>query len=257
MLRPLSSDRNDSAPARRDAAVALEQVLDQVADELAAQVVAGRGGGRGLELLGRPRLGPLAPLRVAAAGAEQGEELLVAEVLAVAAGVLEQVLGEEDPRPGGLGVELADVVGVAAEDRRLHAPGVDHVVGDEQEPLPLDPVVLDAGPLQALVGPGPGVVLQQQVEHGHEVALARAEAAVEVGGLAVAGVEGRLDEAQRVVEGVGQLGRDDVVGQRPVGLARGDALGEVQDEVAAMDLIGEVEQRADEVVRWHRSPPPS
>ena len=85
-----------------------------------------------------------------------GEELLVAQALAVVAGVVEEVVGQVDARPGGVGVELADVVDVAAEDGRLHVPGADHVVRHEQELLALDPVVLDADPRQALVGPGAG-----------------------------------------------------------------------------------------------------
>jgi hypothetical protein len=208
--------------------------------------VAGRGGHRGLEPGGVPGDGLLAPLGVGRGGAEQAEELLVADVLAVAAGVLEEVVGQVDARPGGLGVVLADVVGIAAQDGRLHAPGVDHVIRDEQELLAADPVLLDADGLKALVGAGPGVVLEEQIEDGHEVGLARAETAEELGGLAAPGVEGRLDEAQGVVEGVGELGGDHVVGQRPLGLARGDPFGEVQDEVAPVDLIGKVEQLADQ-----------
>ena len=135
-------------------------------------------------------------------------------------------------------MEPADVVDVAAQDRRFHAPGVDHVIRDEEEPLAADPLVLDARPLQTLVPPGAGVVLEEEVQHGHEVALARAEAAVQVGGPAALRLDRGLDEGQRVVEGVGQLRGDDVVGERPLGLLRRDALGEVEHEVAAVDLLG-------------------
>ena len=83
-------------------------------------------------------------------------------------------------------MEPADVLDVAAEDGRLHVSRADHVVRHEQELLALDPAVLDADRRQPSVRAGPGVVLQEQVQHGHEVALARAEAAVQVGGLAVA-----------------------------------------------------------------------
>ena len=61
--------------------------------------------------------------------------------------------------------------------------------------------------------PGAGVVLQEQVQHGHEVALARAEAAVQVGRLAVRRLDGGADEPQGVVEGGGELVGDDVVAQ--------------------------------------------
>ena len=82
------------------------------------------------------------------------------------------------------------MLGVAAQDGRLQVTGADHVVRDEQEFLPLHPAVLDAGPLQPLPGAqGAGVVLEEQVEDGHEVRLLPGtEATVEVGRLAAHGV---------------------------------------------------------------------
>ena len=47
-----------------------------------------------------------------------------------------------------------------------------------------------------------GVAGQQQVEHRHEVALAGAETAVQVRGLAAPGLHGLLDEAQGIAEGI-------------------------------------------------------
>ena len=135
--------------APRDALVGGEEVLDQVADEPAAGVVAGRGRHRGVELRGGPRPADLAPLRPAGPLADLGEELLVAQEFALVAGVVEEVVGQVDARPGGVGVDAAHVVGVAAEDRRLHVPRADHVVRHEQELLALDPVVLDADRRQA------------------------------------------------------------------------------------------------------------
>ena len=79
----------------------------------------------------------------------------------------------------------ADEVHVAAQDARLHVVGVDHVVGHQQELLAGQPVVVlldDRGQLRD--PPGRRVALQDQVQHGHEVALAAAEAAVQVGRLA-------------------------------------------------------------------------
>jgi hypothetical protein len=52
------------------------------------------------------------------------------------------------------------------------------------------------------------------VKHRHEVRLARTEAAVQVTRLAVRRFDRRADEAEGVVEGVGQLRRDDVLIER-------------------------------------------
>ena len=80
------------------------------------------------------------------------------------------------------------------------------------------------------------------MQHRHEVRLAGTEAAVQVARLAVGGIDRRLDEAQGVVEAGDELGRDDVLFERLLGL--GDALGEVEDEVALADLF-----RQDRAVR--------
>jgi hypothetical protein len=91
---------------------------------------------------------------------------------------------------------------IAAEHPRLHARGVDHVVGHQQDVVALHPLaVLRHRRCQLGDGPGLRVALQQQVQHRHEMRLAAAEAAVRVGAL-VAGLspawalaDGALDEA--------------------------------------------------------------
>jgi hypothetical protein len=47
--------------------------------------------------------------------------------------------------------------------------------------------------------------------HRHEVALAAAEAAVQVAGLARPGIDGALDEAKGLIEAGGQLRRHHIV----------------------------------------------
>ena len=82
------------------------------------------------------------------------------------------------------------------------------------------------------------------MEHRHEVALAAAEAAVQVRRLAGAGGHRALDEIECPIEGAGELRRHDVGPQRLGGPRH--ALGEPEDEVVAVDLLGDVDQVADQ-----------
>ena len=95
----------------------------------------------------------------------------------------------------------------------------DHVIRHEQELLAGDPVVVLGDDRGEFGDPACGrVALEDQVQHGHEVALAAAEAAVQVGGLAGLRLEAALDEAEGIVEAGLELGRDDIVAQgRPRG----------------------------------------
>ena len=89
----------------------------------------------------------------------------------------------------------------------------------------------------------------KQVQHRHEVRLARAEAAVQVARLAVDRLHRRAHEIKGVVEARHQLRRHHVVREGFVRL--GDALTQIEDEVALADLVRQVEQLADELLR-HR-----
>ena len=89
-----------------------------------------------------------------------------------------------------------------------------------------------------------GMTLQDQVQHGHEVALAAAEAAVQVGRLARAALDRAADERQGGVEVLGQFRRDDVVVQHPLRVL--DVLGEAEDEVALLHAVGDLDQVFDE-----------
>jgi hypothetical protein len=70
------------------------------------------------------------------------------------------------------------------------------------------------------------------VQHGHEVALAAAETAVQVTRLTGEGIDGTLDEAQGLVEAGCQLRRHHVIAQRCGGIGVRNARRQIQDEVA-------------------------
>jgi hypothetical protein len=59
---------------------------------------------------------------------------------------------------------------------------------------------------------------------------------VQVGGAAAAPLHRLPYEGERVVDAARQLGRDDVVAQRPGGVI--DPFGRIQDEVALVDTLG-------------------
>jgi hypothetical protein len=124
-----------------------EDVLHEVADQSAPLVGVGRSLHCRLEPGSVPTLGELTP-RTATPGTfpfiQLGEELLVAELIPVQLGVLENVVRQIDARQRRGRVKLHDVIDVAAEDRRLHVPSADHVVQHKQELLVFDPFVLAA-----------------------------------------------------------------------------------------------------------------
>ncbi len=89
------------------------------------------------------------------------------------------------------------------------------------------------------LGAGVGVVAEQQVQHRHEVRLAGAEAALQEDGLGRVVADGGGDEAERLVEGLGELVGDDVLVDGGRRCSAADALGELEDEVAVLDLVGD------------------
>ena len=78
-----------------------------------------------------------------------------------------------------------NVIDVAAEDCRLHVAGTDHVIRHQQKLLVLNPLVFVADRRQFGDGPHHGIVLEQQMQHRHEVRLTRTKAAVQVARFAV------------------------------------------------------------------------
>ena len=98
-------------------------------------------------------------------------------------------------------MRAADKVGIPAQDARLHVAGADHVKGNQEDFFVGGPLVVavdDRG--EQWDAAGQRVTGEDQVEHGHEVALAAAEAAVQVGCLAGVVGQGATDEAHRVLE---------------------------------------------------------
>ena len=237
--------RHKGLAAAGQAAVGREELADQVAHQAGALQPFGRLQHRGLKADRRPAGRQRAPATSAAlALVELGEKGGVAELAAHRLGVPEQALGQVKARHRCVRVQLAHMLGVVAQDGRLHVALADHVVGHHQELAAAGPAVACCQPHhrvgQFRYRPGLGVAGQQQVEHRHEVRLARAKRAVQVGRLAAVGGHRLLDKAQRVLEGLGQLRRHDIVAQRLLGLAQ--ALRQLEHEVARVHPLGDGDQ---------------
>ena len=177
-------ERLDAAP--RHVAVAPEERVDQRGHQPAALLGPRRRAERRLEARRIPVGGQVPPAGGVLAGrrrglVDAGEERRVPEPRAQPAGVVEEPLGAIDPRRRGVRVQRGNPRGVASQHGRLQARLADHVVRRQQEPLASEPVVMPGdNAFEPLRGARRRVVLQQQVEHRHEVALAAAEAAVQV-----------------------------------------------------------------------------
>jgi hypothetical protein len=115
-------------------------------------------------------------------------------------------------------VFLLHVLHIVAQHGRLHATRADHVVRNQQQLLALQPGVRRDHRRQGWQGSRIRVVLQQKVQHGHEVALAAAEAAVQIGGLTALAIERAADEPECFLEAGDDLLGDHVVAQRRVGI---------------------------------------
>ena len=100
-------------------------------------------------------------------------------------GVAEQAFRKIDAGDRRIGVNAADELDVTAEDARLHVVGANHVIRHEQEFLAGDPVaVFGDDRCEFRDAACRRVALEDQVEHGHEVALPAPETAVQIAGLA-------------------------------------------------------------------------
>ena len=96
---------------------------------------------------------------------------------------------------------------------------------------------------QAQVSNGRRVAAQQQRQHRHEVALAAAEAAVQVRALAGIRSDRAADQRQRIIEATRELRGHHVVAQRLPGPLH--PLREPQHEITLMDALGEIEDVGD------------
>ena len=148
--------------------------------------------------------------------------------------------GEGNPR-----LRTFQEVDVALEDPRVERGLADHVVGHEEELPSRHPLVVLVDDARQLGDrAGLEVAREDQVEHGHEVAFARTEAAVEVAAVARPGGEAVADHAEGEVERLGELFGDDVVAERALGVEH--AVGEFEYEPVRRERIGDVDQFAEE-----------
>ena len=206
----------------------------------------GHGRRRGIEAFRGPFGGQLAPARVrGAALVEGGEELLVAVVGPFLIGLGDKrrrLVHQRQPDPR---LRPAEEVDIALEHAILERPGADHVIGDEEKLLPGHPVVVllnDRGELGD--PPGLRVAGEDQVEHRHEVALPRAEAAVEVGAVARARMEAVADDAEGLIERLHKLVGDNVIPEGGLGVE--DPLGKPEDKPVGGKRLGDLDQVAEE-----------
>jgi hypothetical protein len=243
--RQAGVQRQEAQPlAPRQVAVGGEDVGQQVLQQAHRLLGVGwRRQGR-LEGLRVPARLQLAPAAFPAAGPQFLEEGRVPHGGPHRAGVLEELLAQVDRRDRRVRMHPAHMLDVATQDGGLHVLGPHHVVGHQQEPPLAQPVEARDHRGQFGQGPGLGHVLQQQVQHRHEVRFPGAETAVQVGGLAGPRLDRALDELQGLLEARGQLGGDHVAVQGLTGVR--DTLGQPEDEVPLVDLVGDVEEVSDQ-----------
>ena len=89
---------------------------------------------------------------------------------------------------------------------------------------------------------GGRVALHDAVQHGHEVALAGAEAAVQERRLGEPGLKRRLQKPEGLVKLAGEFGGDDIAGEGFRGRLVAHAVGEFQHEIIALDRCGDLDQ---------------
>jgi hypothetical protein len=87
---------------------------------------------------------------------------------------------------------------------------------------------------------GFGDALKDQIQHGHEVALAAPEAAVEVAGLTAVALNRTLNKAQGVIEAIFQFRGDHIVFEGRLG--PGHPLGQFEDKVPFLETLGNLDQ---------------
>ena len=248
------------AARRRNVGIAAEEGADQIADQAYSLVALRRLQHRRLESIRVPGGAEVAPAvaGILMACVQLGEELSIAHAGAQPSCVLKQPLAEVEAGGRRLGVHPPHVLGIAAEDGAFQVVGADHVVRHHQEPLARKPAVMGgdcAGQFRHAAGLR--VAGQQQVQHRHEVALARAERAVQVAGRAASPLHRPLDEAERLVESLGKLRRDDVAGDGAGSTFLAHALRQLEHEVAGLHPLGDVDQIAQQATRvTHAEAPP-
>ena len=213
--------------------------------------------GRGRRFIGRgiPAIAHAAPAAAPTAAAERLEEVVIAHLPAQPMRALDQLGAAVETRRRRIRMLLADMGRIAAQDRLLHAARADHVERHHQVAATLPPGVgftHHAGQLGN--GARLGIAFQDHVQHRHEMALAAAEAAVQVGALGRVAVHRATDQRQRLLERLHQLRRHHVLLQRLPALVGLQAFSQAQDEVALVDGLRDGEDVTD---RGHSSMSPS
>jgi hypothetical protein len=122
----------------------------------------------------------LAPAFVHGPGIQGTEESLVAELVSQFTGVFGHGVGVVKRGRRRIRMKLTDTIEVAAGKALFQGFRADHVIGHQQELLAGRPVVFGHDIGQFRQGPGARVIAEKKIEHGHEVALARSEAAMQV-----------------------------------------------------------------------------
>src|SRR5436305_216766 len=84
------------------------------------------------------------------------------------------------------------------------------------------------------------------MEHGHEVALAGTEAAVQVCGLRGVRFKRSVNQAERIVEALRKLRRNEVVADGLLCMLVADTFSEAENEVAFVDPLRDLDEVAKE-----------
>ena len=225
-------------------------VAGQGGDEVAPLLRPGGGGAGGVVALDAPAV--LAQeggegILASASGAEQPDEVLIADGRAHGLGVGQELVGLVDGGQGRVGVEGADLAHVALEDDLLHGAAAQEVEGQGQEALVLEAGVVGGdGALELTDGAGVRIVAQDGVQDGHEVGFSGAEGARQEGAAVLAGGHGVSDEGERGAEGGGDLGGDHVLADGFAGAVAGGGVGQAQDVVLGAGGLGDGEDVLEE-----------
>ena len=204
--------------------------------------LAGRFKGRS-----RPTAGQFAPVILAGCPAlvHGLEEFLVAQGGPQFGRIRQQPVGPVETRHRRFGMELLNALHVTAQNGRLHAVLADHVVREQEETLPLGPVVVRGHHRrQRRNRTRPRVALQQQVQHGHEMTFAAAETAVQITALARLVAHGVAHQPERLVETGNKLVGNHVLVERLVRMLH--AFGKMQHEVAAPHAVRQIQEVANQ-----------
>jgi len=134
-----------------------------------------------------------------------------------------------------------NVIRVAPEQSGLQAGCANQVERHQHEFLADRPwVVLGDGGSQFCNPTRRGVLLQKQIQHGHEMAFAASETAEQITSLARFSFERVTHQRKRLIETFGELRGNDVIPQRLFWTFQ--SLGQSQNEIPAAHFIPQVKK---------------